>query len=509
MVARVEWEQCMRDVRDSEAGAVGRLDRGALRDPVLLSILALGLVLRAATAWGLPSVAAPDETFQYVEQAYRLLTGRGLVPWEYVLGVRSWLLPLMAAPPVALGRALSPDPAVWYGCVTAMMIALSGVTVVGAYRIGRAAGARTHGLWAAFVTAIWCEGVYWSTHFLADSLGAMLLVASLAAAAGPPARSRRADVALGALLGLTFLVRMQLGPALGLIGLASLHRARGRNIVPLTLGALVPLLLAGALDWAAWGAPFRSFLAYLRLNSGGVADSFGVQPPLFYLQRAAAAWGWTAVPILGLAALGTRRAPLLLAVVLVTALAFSLVPHKEYRFVHPAIAVLFVLAGIGTAEAARGLGRLAPDVGRTATVVLALGWCAVALGAGLSGETRRLWRRESGTLAALRRVDRDPGACGLAVTPARNWPRTGRSRLRDDIGLYTTEGGDSRAYDYVLTYEGAAPPPAGGFAPLGCGGDEGACLWRREGPCTPGLGRPLTARPLPSTEAALARLGRR
>jgi hypothetical protein len=40
-----------------------------------------------------PSRNGPDETYQTVEQALRLNTGMGFVPWEFERGIRSWLLP--------------------------------------------------------------------------------------------------------------------------------------------------------------------------------------------------------------------------------------------------------------------------------------------------------------------------------------------------------------------------------------------------------------------------------
>ena len=40
-----------------------------------------------------PGINHPDEVFQTVEQAHRLVFGTGLVPWEFVYGTRSWVLP--------------------------------------------------------------------------------------------------------------------------------------------------------------------------------------------------------------------------------------------------------------------------------------------------------------------------------------------------------------------------------------------------------------------------------
>jgi GPI mannosyltransferase 3 len=37
-------------------------------------------------------VAHPDEIFEYLEPAYRLVFGQGIVTWEYAYGTRSWII---------------------------------------------------------------------------------------------------------------------------------------------------------------------------------------------------------------------------------------------------------------------------------------------------------------------------------------------------------------------------------------------------------------------------------
>ena len=54
-------------------------------------MLAIGL--RLIPIIFVPSMVWADEIFQTSEQAHRLVYGSGLVPWEFQLGMRSWLLP--------------------------------------------------------------------------------------------------------------------------------------------------------------------------------------------------------------------------------------------------------------------------------------------------------------------------------------------------------------------------------------------------------------------------------
>jgi hypothetical protein len=58
---------------------------------VLLVLIAIGL--RLVPIVFVPRLNWGDEIFQAIEPAHRLVYGYGLVPWEFQLGMRSWLLP--------------------------------------------------------------------------------------------------------------------------------------------------------------------------------------------------------------------------------------------------------------------------------------------------------------------------------------------------------------------------------------------------------------------------------
>ena len=99
-------------------------------------LLALAVLLRALN-FSVFAMHHPDEVLQYLEPAYRLLTGDGIVTWEYRYGMRGWLLPWLLAGPMALARAIGGDAL--SGIVAARIAgALIGlIPVVGAGDIGR------------------------------------------------------------------------------------------------------------------------------------------------------------------------------------------------------------------------------------------------------------------------------------------------------------------------------------------------------------------------------------
>ena len=65
----------------------------------LILVVAVGLRLFAVTLYG---THHPDEAFQYLEQAHRLVFDYGLVPWEFRYFIRSWLIPLMLSVPMVV-----------------------------------------------------------------------------------------------------------------------------------------------------------------------------------------------------------------------------------------------------------------------------------------------------------------------------------------------------------------------------------------------------------------------
>ena len=80
---------------------------GRLHYALIATILLVAVVLRIL-AFSPYAIHHPDEAVQYLEQAHRLAFGSGLVPWEYRFGMRSWLLPVLLAGPMALGEVIAP-----------------------------------------------------------------------------------------------------------------------------------------------------------------------------------------------------------------------------------------------------------------------------------------------------------------------------------------------------------------------------------------------------------------
>src|SRR5260370_41077903 len=78
----------------STVEAAGRRRWGLL---ILLASLLAGAVLRAWLSFHDDGIYWPDEIYQSLEPAHRLVFGYGLIPWEFLQGARSWALPALVA----------------------------------------------------------------------------------------------------------------------------------------------------------------------------------------------------------------------------------------------------------------------------------------------------------------------------------------------------------------------------------------------------------------------------
>ena len=107
------------------------------RLPVWFWLILLAAVLARAAAFSLYATHHPDEAFQYLEQAHRLVFDYGLVPWEFRFFIRSWLIPLLLAGPMALGEALQPAGMLYLWLPRLFVVLVNLSAVVAAWFIAR------------------------------------------------------------------------------------------------------------------------------------------------------------------------------------------------------------------------------------------------------------------------------------------------------------------------------------------------------------------------------------
>jgi hypothetical protein len=336
-------------------------------------IIAAGILLRAWLAVSAMPMVYPDEQFQTLEPASRVVFGFGWKSWEWEAGVRSWVVPGLFMPVLFALKlvGIHGGPASVHLC--RLWVALwSGAALWGFHRLlaDRGIGAGAHLAALALLCLCPAMGIWSAATFSEDwaliALWGLLPITARALERGEPAQW----LLSGVLLGLTFTMRVQM--AAWMVGLGAVllwSRSDRRGLLPLGLGYLLPVLCQGLLDLVTWGRLFHSARENFAANLlRGVADLNGRLPWHAYFRLVWKDLGpWVLIPLLaslGLALLLRRlRFRHMDRFILVPALGFvvahSIIGHKETRFLlpaYPALFYLFALALDGLTERLPGEG---------------------------------------------------------------------------------------------------------------------------------------------------------
>lgn len=507
------------DLEHPPASATGNLaagvlrPRGACRSASIATLLIVALLIRVWAAARYPNIIWHDEVYQTVEPGRHLVYGAWIRSWEWVVGMRSWLVPSLLVPPLWLGRMIDPAGPTGAHLVTMLMIALSLTPIVVGYLWGERMRGPLGGLFVGSVAALWPDLIYMAPHPLIDVFASHLLLVALYAAFPLVDRPslRRLTIA-GALLGVTVYLRMQLGPAAALAMLLAAGRSTDRWRAVLC-GSGIVLAAVGVFDWITLGTPFQSIWLNFWFNIvGKVSDEFGVESPLFYLGAFPVVWGPAFLVAFTIVLLNVRKHAELFLVFLAIVATQSVVGHKEWRFVFPAISILTLLIALGLLDAIPRLSAFADRWGAPrwtvaiATIALTGGLC---LAIPATPVFSSLWNNRSGMLRAFERLRQSPDICGIGVlympqpTADLSWVFSpGSAALAADTPLYAALPKDgwksSASYNAAVIEDGHSLPPP--FRLVSCAAPgtgnpliPGArtCLWRRPGGCNRAAAEPL------------------
>ena len=246
--------------------------------------------------------------------------------------------------------------------------------------------------------AFWPEIIFVSPHPLSEAISAWFFLWGAALFF-----TSRRDFASGLLLGLAFVARIQVAPAV-----AALVIIGGwRRIPSLFSGGMVALVIDSAINIATGHAPLVWIYNDVAANLiDGKAASFGVSPVNSYLLTFAADWNGLLVVIVPLAIWGGIKHPALFSAALVHLVVHSLIGHKEWRFVFLVQVVLIMLAGLG-------IGRLVRTKLASITAAL-IGVVTIAVAMSNPRWVRSYWDlRPLGT--AMRLSDQIAPSCAVAL----------------------------------------------------------------------------------------------
>ena len=377
------------------------------------ALRAFALALRIGLALGSPNIFFPDEIFQTLEPAHRLVFGYGVIPWEWRLGIRSWVLPTVLAGVMRITAWMGSGSA---GYLLGTTIVLSLVSLATVW-FGYAWAKRASGTPAAVVAALACSFffglVYFAPKAFNEVVAAHVMLPGLYLGVyGQKLGERKRLFLAGLFCGLAACLRIQLLPALA-FALVYFCYPRWRAKAPPVIGGVsVPVLLFGAVDWITWSYPWQSFIRYYEANVvQGPGKELTLPQP----------WYWfllVLVVLIGPAILllfhGSRRSPFLAIFCAIVVVSHSVIPHKEIRFIYPILAPAITLASMGAVDLLHEIKRGVRFLGNprwVAAIAVAFLFVSSALLAAQCAD----WYKNPWGIGAFDRLSRDPALCGVGI----------------------------------------------------------------------------------------------
>lgn len=320
---------------------------------LLLGILIIiALILRLGMALKFPNIFWADEIFQSLEPAHRLAFGHGIVTWEFRDGIRSWVLPGILAGVMRLTAWMGEGSTGYLIGVNIFLSLLSLSNILVAYVWGKKIGGTTTAFICAVICTIWFEIIYFSPKAFTEVVATHFLLPGIYLGVQKDLFITRNRLFLsGCFLGISLALRIHFIAAIAFALVYICGRDWRNKWLPMIFGILAPILIFGTVDAFTWSYPFQSFWLNVWVNLvEGRSKLYGVSPWYEYFIFLLKSWSWLSLPIFILAVIGFRHIPILGWLALIIILSHSLLAHKEYRFIYPALPMLLILAGIGTGE---------------------------------------------------------------------------------------------------------------------------------------------------------------
>jgi hypothetical protein len=431
-----------------------------LRRPeyLLLALsLAAGAVYRLYIAFTDDGIFWPDEIYQSLEPAHRLVFGYGLVPWEFIDGARNWALPGFVAFLLKLSWIFGlSEPRAYLGVVRVAFVALSVGSAYGAYRLALSSGATALGAAAGASTfALGALPLYFGHRAMSETASMLPVTFGLWLALRPDA-TRKWLLWGGSLLGLAVLVRLQCG--IFAAGAVAVLLARRQWKSALTvLGVLGGwAVLYGLLDKLTWGGWFHSAVKYIQFNLvEGRAAGWGTHPWHHLLTHLFTSMTGVAV-VMAVSLLVCLRYARGLALIGIAFFALhSMTAHKEIRFIMPVLPLFAACVGIAVSR----LPRAVPVVVLCGAVsmFLARSLTFADLGAYPERPQASAWDDYGPVNRLLLAAHQHPDLCGLRIDAAHLAWTGGSTYLHLSAPLYPAGNPppQTRLFNYVITGPGS------------------------------------------------------
>ena len=329
-----------------------------LKQTLFWGLILGGVLLRLVIAFGRTDLVWPDEHFQTLEPAARVVFGVGIETWEWEQGIRSWFVPGLYLPLFYLFKLFGVTGGPWVIFASRALIALaSGVALWGFHRLLQLTElddlARGIALGAfSLLPAM----VLWGPTTLSDNWAMIYLWATMPFLLLLLPTS---EILCGMILGVAFLIRVQTvfwvpGLVLALLAEKAIPwKRRVKTIVFIGIGYLISVCIGGGLDWITLGVPFHSSI--MQLGSGlKFSEDYGISPWYDYFTLLTDDLGLlfiSTVLISAIFAYSRLLRSLQSRLILLPPLTFFLIHlaigHKETRFLLSVYPALFYLIALG------------------------------------------------------------------------------------------------------------------------------------------------------------------
>lgn len=337
----------------------------------LLYLLISAFIIRFLLAYFMPITVHPDQIFQTLEPAHYLAFGRGFLAWEWHDGIRSWVYPGFLAAIMKLCSYITSGPRFYISIINITMILFSLLPVYITYKLTYKSNLFAHNkkalsLLAAALPAFWFTLILYSPLTLNGTLPAYLfalncylIIKYLDTNNNISKENAYSLILIGSLFGLITILRFHLLPE---IAFALIYCSRKNFIYRakfLTIGFLLSFIPLGFLDWITMDYPFHSIIYNFYMNIfKGVAQKFGTRPFYYYLGKNIQHWNILFIPFCYFAYLGFKKYPVFIWAALINLVSFSLIAHKEFRFIFLFVVCFFISAGIGVADFYESLPKI-------------------------------------------------------------------------------------------------------------------------------------------------------
>ncbi|KAF0913032.1 hypothetical protein E2562_019806 [Oryza meyeriana var. granulata] len=340
-------------------------------------VLALALAFRAANALLVRTYFNPDEYWQCLEVAHRIVFGYGHLTWEWKRGLRSYLHPLIFAALYKILALLHLDTP-WFMSMAPRLLqsVFASFGDLYLYKLSKLIFNNHVAQWALFSQLVNWFMFFCITRTLSNSMETILTVTGLyywfvaiesskgtlivskqqaASKQSPPSRKMALLIAaLACAIRPTSAITWLYVGLLDFIQMKSKSRFLFLEVIP--LGVFV-LAVTTFLDCWMYGSRIIVPLNFLRFNlfsSGG--DYYGTHVFHWYFSQGFPSMIWTFLPFL-ISGIMKSREWRLAGLILWVLAVYSILGHKEFRFVLPVLPLMFMFSGYNLAAMAQFKGK--------------------------------------------------------------------------------------------------------------------------------------------------------